>query len=97
MDDEPVIDKPWVERDEVIEKFKVAYDLKLKAVLLQHEADAKQKLADELHVKAEYHRKQARFWVKVRNISLGVAFASLAFNLITLAFNLISHYLRTHP
>jgi len=89
MDDKLITDAA-IPSDEVIEKFKEAFNLQARATLLKADADAKQKLADELHAKAEYHAKKARFWTKVCYGSLGVAFASLA-------FNLISHYLRTHP
>jgi hypothetical protein len=81
MDDKPVIEK--LPTDEVVEKFKVAYDLKAKALLLQREAD-------ELDAKAEYHAKKARFWRRVMYTGLGVAFACQVFNLVL-------HYLRTHP
>ena len=81
MDDEPVIEK--LPTDDVVEKFKVAYDLKVKALLLQQEAEAKQKLADELHTKA-------RFWTRIAYGSLGVGLAAQLVNLII-------HYLRTHP
>ena len=89
MDDEPVTDAA-IPSDDVVEKFKVAFSLQARATLLKADADAKQKLADELHAKAEYHAKKARFWSKVSRISLGIAFAAFAFNVIHI-------YLRTHP
>ena len=61
MDDELVTDAA-IPSDEVIEKFKEAFNLQARATLLKADADAKQKLADakqkladELHAKAEYH------------------------------------------
>jgi len=88
MDDEPVIEPHPT--DDVVEKFKEAFNLQARATLLKADADAKQKWADELLVKAEYHAKKARFWTRVGYGGLGVAFACQVFNLVL-------HYLRTHP
>jgi hypothetical protein len=89
MDDKLVTDAT-IPSDDVVEKFKEAFSLQAWTALLKADADAKQKLADELYAKAEYHAKKARFWTKVCYGSLGVAFACLA-------FNLIHYHLRIHP